>query len=731
MSRRPDTIKPSEKPANPTRRTATTKRADGAELLIKVTTRIAVGDPTQAIFEAIVAGVEDDRPGLWCSLLLLSDDGRLTLGAAPSLPDFYNQAIDGVAIGPSVGSCGTAAFRNERVIVTDIATDPLWADFKELAAQAGLASCWSEPIRGAGGRVLGTFAIYQSRPCAPEPAQIELIQAAAYLAAIAIERDQALAAAAESWARAEQAKASQQATARDLETFFAVSPDLLCITNSRGEFVHPNKAWRTVLGYDPEKLKGQVYLPYLHPDDVDLTLAAVQALNDASQEVNLINRYRCADGRYKSIEWRVNRSDDLVFAIGRDVTERLAAEAELKAAKLAAEAASTAKSDFLANMSHEVRTPLNGVIGVLDALAQTPLTAAQREMVDLIQTSGATLERLVSDILDVSKIEAGRLELEIREFDLEDALTSVLEVARIRADEKGLAFKVAISDAAKGRFRGDSVRLRQVLDNLLSNAIKFTASGEVAVRIEAHGDKAAEADELTLTVSDTGVGFDAEKAANLFDRFSQADGTITRRFGGSGLGLAISKALVEMMGGAVTATSTPGRGSVFTVRVPAPRVAGPKAEPAAPAARAGRLEALTEDRPLRVLLAEDNVTNQKVVALILAPLEVDLTIVDDGDEAVRVYEAQDFDLVLMDMQMPVMDGLAATRAIRAFERDHPARRRAALAMLSANAMAHHCDEALEAGADLHIAKPVTARGLIEGVQTALATNQAGLERFPT
>jgi CheY-like chemotaxis protein/anti-sigma regulatory factor (Ser/Thr protein kinase) len=373
-------------------------------------------------------------------------------------------------------------------------------------------------------------------------------------------------------------------------------------------------------------------------------------------------------------------------------------------------------------MSHEIRTPLNGVIGVVDALGRTELTPAQREMVDLIESSGVTLERLVSDILDLSKIEAGRLEIEHGVFDLAGELDGLVELHRVRAQEKSLAFRAEFGARARGDFLGDSTRIKQVLGNLLSNAVKFTAAGEVALTIDLEeGAGPDEPSRLICEVADTGVGFDAAAGASLFQRFSQADTTITRRFGGSGLGLAICKALVEMMGGEIAAVSSPGRGSRFRFTLPLTRVralevydAGRgQARPDA-ALESGRMAA-EQAAPLKVLLAEDHPTNQKVVALILAPYGAEITIVENGALAVEAMRAGGFDVVLMDMQMPVMDGLAATRAIRREE----AGARTPIVMLSANAMSHHRQEALAAGADLHIAKPVTAQALVAGIAEVL------------
>jgi signal transduction histidine kinase/ActR/RegA family two-component response regulator len=451
--------------------------------------------------------------------------------------------------------------------------------------------------------------------------------------------------------------------------------------------------------------------------------------------MGFVNRYRRRDGHYRHLEWRARRVGDMVFGVARDVTERLALEAEMSAAKQAAEAANQAKSDFLANMSHEIRTPLNGVIGVVDALSRTELTPAQREMVALIEGSGVTLGRLVSDILDVSKIEAGRLEIEHRVFDLRDELDSLVDLHQLRAQEKNLSFWADFDPQARGEFHGDSTRIKQVLGNLLSNAVKFTAAGEVrlAVGVEDPAEP-GQPSRVTFEVSDTGVGFDAEAEATLFQRFSQADATITRRFGGTGLGLSICKSLVEMMGGEIVAKSEAQRGSHFRVTLPLPRNQPLEAYDAGattvrPAATLASSQHVAEhDGPLRILLAEDHPTNQKVVELILAPYGVQLTIVDNGAEAVETLRTGVFDLVLMDMQMPVMDGLAATRAIRRYEEGCAERPRTPIVMLSANAMSQHRLDALAAGADLHIAKPVTAVALVAGIGKALEMEAA---RNPT
>ena len=506
----------------------------------------------------------------------------------------------------------------------------------------------------------------------------------------------------------------------DFETFFATSLDLLVIRDAGLKIVKVNQAWEKVLGYRAQELEGQPMLSFIHPDDVASSHAQMQRVRTEKDVKGIINRYRCRDGGYRYLEWRAHQEGDLVYGVARDVTERLAIEAEMAEAKAAAEAANKAKSEFLANMSHEIRTPLNGVIGLTSALAQTELSVQQREMVEMILTSGQTLERVVSDVLDFSKIEAGQLDLDIQPFELRSELKGLGGLFRARAEEKGLTFTVACGVEEADWFCGDIVRIKQVLGNLVSNAIKFTAQGEVQVAVEVLDRPSPDTPILAMKVCDTGIGFDDAVVQRLFHRFSQADGSITRRFGGTGLGLSICQALVEMMGGEIRVASQPGHGSEFEVKLPLPRHRDISRD--TPMDAAGDIAGLGpahEGRPLRVLLAEDHIINQRLVDAILGPMGVSLTIAENGDEALRAYMAGEFALVLMDMQMPIMDGLAATRAIRNFETAHPSRRRTPIVMLSANAMRQHVDEALSAGADFHLAKPVSLTSLRGAVARAL------------
>ncbi|MFZ5668308.1 MAG: ATP-binding protein [Pseudomonadota bacterium] len=452
----------------------------------------------------------------------------------------------------------------------------------------------------------------------------------------------------------------------------------------------------------------------VHPDDREAAIAHWERCLSEGRPFRTEYRMNPPDGReiwaFSAAELMRDGEGRVTGVLGvlKNITDRRRTEAATARARDLAEAANRAKSEFLANMSHEIRTPLNGVIGVASALSRTALSPGQSDMVRLIETSGQTLEALLADVLDLARIESGRLELKPEPFDLEDCLRSAAALFRPGAEDKGLAFYLCIDPAASGAFVGDVVRICQVVCNLLSNAIKFTSRGEVG--LAAHIDPAGR---LSLTVSDTGIGFDDTVKARLFERFEQADGSITRRFGGTGLGLAISRALVEAMGGTLTADSSPGAGSRFQLTLTLARAAAlrpAKAHPAAPV--------LPQGERLRVLLAEDHAINRKVVELLLGGLEVDLTCVENGADAVAAAAREPFGLILMDMQMPVMDGLTAIRKIRAAER--VGGRVTPIWCLSANALPEHVAASLAAGADGHLSKPISAEALF-GV-LALACN---------
>jgi signal transduction histidine kinase/ActR/RegA family two-component response regulator len=430
----------------------------------------------------------------------------------------------------------------------------------------------------------------------------------------------------------------------------------------------------------------------------------------------------------------------------RDLT-RARTEATLQAA--AAAAANHAKSAFLANMSHELRTPLNGIVAVAATLEGEVASARQREMASLIAASGRTLTALIGGILDLSKIEAEKLELVDEPFDLPATLGPQLDLLKAQAHGKGLSMRVTLTPDAEVCLRGDPVRLQQIVGNLVTNAIKFTAEGSIRVRV----DWSEVTGLLDITVRDSGPGMEEELRARLFERFSQADATSARQHGGAGLGLAIVKGLVDLMGGDIGVESAPGQGSTFSVSLPLEYLgpagkgsgtaglsgslaapygtlgSGLAAAPAMPAAvqpapdatdAGGDVPQPEPDEPgLRILLAEDHPANRKVVELVLAPLGVELVMVEHGRAALEALATSRFDLVLMDMQMPVMDGLDATRALRARETQLGLARTPVI-MLTANAMAEHRRWSGEAGADLHVSKPFTPSQLVDAIDAVLS-----------
>ncbi|MDR3512342.1 MAG: ATP-binding protein [Caulobacteraceae bacterium] len=407
-----------------------------------------------------------------------------------------------------------------------------------------------------------------------------------------------------------------------------------------------------------------------------------------------------------------------IVGVLKNIDREKRSEQAMAKALQAAEAANRAKSEFLANMSHEIRTPLNGVMGIASALGRTDLAPVQREMVELIGASAHTLEALLSDVLDLARIESGRLALRDEPFDLGDSLRLVAGLFEARAKDKGLAFRTTISPAARTMVRGDVVRLRQIVSNLLSNAVKFTQEGRVSLQVEA--ERADGRLRVGLSVIDTGMGFDAEVGRRLFQRFEQADGSITRRFGGAGLGLAISRSLADAMGGALTASATPGKGAIFTLKLElacAEEQAPAEPEPPDAVAETPAQGGAAPPPPMRVLLAEDHPTNRKVVSLILQAIGADLVCVENGALAVEAASRESFDLILMDMQMPVLDGLDAIVAIRAQEQ-REGRERTPILTLTANAMAENADASAAAGADGRLTKPIAAERLIAAVRGA-------------
>ena len=549
---------------------------------------IAEDAPLTDVLDAVVGFLESQAEGALCSILLLdAAAGCFRHGAARTLPASYVRAIDGVRIGPAVGSCGSAAFWNERVVVRDVGADARWTEYSELALAHGLRACWSTPVLSTFGTVLGTFAVYYREAREPTADEIQLVEALSDLTAIAIERKQAA--------------------------------------------------------------------------------------------------------------------------------------AELRQAKEVAEAASQAKSEFLANMSHEIRTPMNGVIGMTELALHTPLTAEQREYLEMTKASADSLLGIINDILDFSKIEAGKLELEATEFDLAATVDDTLKTLALRALDKALELVCDCAPDVPAVLVGDPGRLRQVLVNLTGNAIKFTERGEVVVSVAVER-QTPDATWLRFSTRDTGIGIAADKQPLMFRAFEQADSSTTRRYGGTGLGLAICARLVALMGGRIWVDSEPGVGSTFhfTARFAA---ACASAEPVPAAETVAHLDGLP------VLVVDDNATNRRVVEQMLRTWHMQPTTVEGGADALRAMiwaraAGVPFPLILIDCRMPDMDGLALAARIK----DDPTLAGSTILMLTSDDRPGDLARCRALGVAAYLIKPIRQTELLHAVIVALESpHPAGTE----
>jgi len=484
--------------------------------------------------------------------------------------------------------------------------------------------------------------------------------------------------------------------------------DVISLASRDNQRLYVSPSIEKILGFAPGELLVTPNYAYMHPDDTAAVQAFINSVTEESGPLTMEYRVFSKDGATIWAETTFSRLNDgsgRILGVSRDVTHRKALEEELKEALARSEGAAAAKTDFLANMTHELRTPLTAILGFAGVLRHSKTLAAQdARQVGLIHDASQTLLGVIGDVLDFSKLEAGAFELDPEPFDPAAMARSAAAIVIEQAQAKGLTLTAAIDETAPALI-GDAPRLRQVLLNFLSNAVKFTREGglELTLTHAPHGELCR----LRLEVRDTGIGIDDDQIGALFTRFTQADASVSRRFGGTGLGLAISKEIVEAMQGGIGVSSTVGAGSTFWLEVDLP-LAGDWTAAAEPDA-----DTAAFDRPIRALVVEDNAVNRELLTTLLTPFGIEIDTACDGAEAIEAMGRGRYDIILMDMQMPVMDGLTATRRIRDL-RDRDAAATPIVAM-TANVLPEQVARCREAGMDDHLGKPINLPQLLAAI----------------
>ena len=555
---------------------------------------------------------------------------------------------------PGVGLPGRVWESRRPAWIPDVVKDGNFPRAK-IAAADGLHGAFGFPIV-MGSRVLGVMEFFSQEIQEPDEPLLTLLTTVGSQIGQFMERK-----------RAEE----------ELDKFFTMSLDMFCIAGTDGYFKRVNPAWEKTLGFTSDELLARPYVDFIHPDDREATAARAGGLAKGENVFSFENRYACKDGTYRWLLWKatVDVDEQRIYAMARDVTERRRAEEaleenanrlallvkELEVARRRAEDAARVKSDFLANMSHEIRTPMNAVMGMTDLTLATELSPEQRSYLSTVKVSARALLDLVDGILDLSKIEAGKLELDRVEIDVRETVEDAIKVLAVRAGQKNLELACRLSPAVPPILLGDPGRLRQVVVNLVGNAIKFTERGEVVLDAEVESQ---DEDEVLIrfSVRDTGIGVPADKQEHIFAPFTQADTSTTRRFGGSGLGLAISGQLVALMGGRLTMTSELGHGSTFsfTARFDRVRKAPPRPVPR---------PAWVDLSDLPVLIVDDNATNRHILSEMLTNWRMRPTATAGGGAALALMKeahaaGRPFQLLLSDGQMPEMDGFMLAETVK-------------------------------------------------------------------
>ncbi len=697
---------------------------DGQKRILEL---IIQGEPLLHVLSVLCRTIEDLAQGeLLASVLLLDADGvHLRHGAAPSLPEGYNRAVDGLAIGPSVGSCGTAAYRGEPVYVSDIASDPLWAPYADFALSHGLRACWSTPILSSNAEVLGTFAMYYRQPRQPTPRDLRAVDIVTRTVAIAIEQS-----------RAEQEVRESEERFRGTFENAAVG---IAHVDVAGRFLRVNEKLCDIVGYTREELLAKTFQDITYSDDLEADLEQFMRLMRGDvPSLSRDKRYVRKDGSIVWVAVSVSLQRDAAgrplytISVTRDISHRKRLETEFRHAREVAEAANQAKDEFLANVSHEIRTPMNAILGMTDLVLDTPLTEDQWQCLKTVKSAADNLLGIINDLLDFSKIQAGKLELAPADFGLRAAVGDTVRALAMRAHSKGLELVCHVQPDVPDALVGDAGRLRQILLNLVSNAVKFTDQGEVVVGVSLdketwrQGDKETESDTapvslspclLVFEVRDTGIGIPKDKQERVFRAFEQEDTSTTRKYGGTGLGLTIASRLVALMDGKITVDSAPGRGSTFAFTARFGLQPPVRERTEAPGAYATRLApAPVMLRDLPVLIVDDNATNRHILEEWLRAWQMKPAAVGDGRAALDALSrgaacGRPYALVLLDARMPDTDGLALAAQVRKRAEWSATR----IILLTSGDRPGDLARSQESRIDAHLLKPVQQEELLEAI----------------
>lgn len=504
---------------------------------------------------------------------------------------------------------------------------------------------------------------------------------------------------------------SYKAEIDQLSRFFTMSPDLFCVMDFEGSFIRINSAWEQLLGWPLKKLIDNNFSSFIHPADRERTEAQYANNIVGAETVLFENRYRTIDGTYKWIEWKsvALAEEKIIFANARDITARKEFEDKLREME-AAQISDKTKSTFLSAMSHELRTPLNGILGTVNMAYDEAESHSQKDLLKTLKSSAESLAKIVEDILDFSRIDAGQIQLDVQPFSVRSLITEIERLNACTANINNISLSFKVGDDVPDILSNDSNRLGQVLRNLVDNAIRFTDEGSVTLIVEAidslggevrtnKGEKKRVDGQcwLRFVVKDTGKGIAKEEESKIFDAFHQAEDFMSRKTGGMGIGLAVSKQLIELMGGEIQLETSLGVGSTFNLDMPFE------------ISKHSSMKKLTSEtkelpcHPLHILVVEDNIVNQKVVIRFLTKLGHSVIVADNGHLAIEAFEKEMFDIILMDIQMPEMDGITATQCIRDIERE--GRKKTPIVAMTAHASKSDESACYDVGMDDFIVKP--------------------------